>query len=565
MKKCYFLKSAKSKTGILFFPSFLLALLLWGFSAKANIYAFTNSYSGAQATPPNASPGGGIITGTYDDATNTITYTIFFGGLMAPTTVAHFHAPAPPGSPAPVIVPHAGFPAGVTAGLYAHTDVLTDAQEAWLLAGLVYSNIHTTAVPSGEIRAQIILGALPPGVYPFTAIYKGAKGSGTGIITGTFNENTNAINYTIMFRDLMAPTTVAHFHAPASPGQSAPVVIPHVGFPAGVTSGTYMQTNMLTPQQKTWLFQGLMYSNIHTTAVPAGEIRAQIILGPPAPCVAPSFLNNRQIVLDASCQGNDGNITIVPLSGTPPYQYSIDGGATYVAGPVYAYTFQNLAVGTYQLRLKDANGCESEIVTREVKLVYGVPCGGCIAPTFLDNSQIVLDASCNGGDGSISIIPTSGTAPFMYSIDGGATYVSGPNGGYTFQNLSAGTYQLRLKDAGGCESAIVNKDVKANAFGPCATIQALNPRLRSGAIDGAEIRAYPNPSRGQFQVQLQRFSAERVQVQILDSRGAVLQTRTVNARETNTVDINLSGKAKGLYLIRVVSEKGTQVQKITVQ
>jgi hypothetical protein len=282
-------------------------------------------------------------------------------------------------------------------------------------------------------------------------------------------------------------------------------------------------------------------------------------------CTPPTFLNNLQIVLDASECGNDGNISIIPLSGTAPFMYSIDGGATYVPGGNAGHTFQELAAGTYQLRLKDANGCESAVVTREVRPnVY--PCNNapCTPPTFLNNSQIVLDASCNGGDGAIYIIPTSGTAPFMYSIDGGATYVSGPNAGYAFQNLSAGTYQLRLKDSKGCESAVVTREVKANAYGPCA-IQAVNPRLRSAAMDNAEVRAYPNPSRGQFQVQLKRFGAERVQVQILDARGSVVQSRQVNAAETNTVDVNLSGKAKGLYLIRVVGQKGTQTSKVTIQ
>ena len=76
---------------------------------------------------------------------------------------------------------------------------------------------------------------------------------------------------------------------------------------------------------------------------------------------------------------------------------------------------------------------------------------------------------------------------------------------------------------------------------------------------------YPNPSQGKFQVQLKKFGAARVQVQILDSKGSVLQTKTVNAVETNTVDIDLSGKAKGLYLIRIVSDKGTQQTKVLIQ
>lgn len=64
---------------------------------------------------------------------------------------------------------------------------------------------------------------------------------------------------------------------------------------------------------------------------------------------------------DITCfnQGN-GTITInVPVTGTAPFQYSIhNGGATYQS----SNTFNNLPVGTYQIRVKDANGCESKSV-----------------------------------------------------------------------------------------------------------------------------------------------------------------------------------------------------------
>ncbi len=83
----------------------------------------------------------------------------------------------------------------------------------------------------------------------------------------------------------------------------------------------------------------------------------------------------------------------------------------------------------------------------------------CTAPTFLNTQPIVGNATCGKNDGQISIIPQSATAPFMYSLDGGTTYTSGPNAGYTFFNLPAGTYQLKLKDANGCESASIERVV----------------------------------------------------------------------------------------------------------
>ena len=87
--------------------------------------------------------------------TNTIFYTITFSGLSAPTNNAHFHGPGAPGVIAPVVIGHAGFPLGVTSGTYSKSDVLSDLFETQLLANLWYSNIHTTAIPAGEIRAQI--------------------------------------------------------------------------------------------------------------------------------------------------------------------------------------------------------------------------------------------------------------------------------------------------------------------------------------------------------------------------------------------------------------------------
>jgi hypothetical protein len=375
----------------------------------------------------------------------------------------------------------------------------------------------------------------------------------------------------------------------------------------------------------------------------------------------PTFLNNEQIVLQLSCAGNDGLISIIPTSGVPPFQYSIYGGSTYVNGPDQGYTFTNLTQGTYYLRLKDSQGLESEEIVKEIwpaptfhldhftttsascgasngtidivtkcgdapyhlrirgrsdeiesetgifhltqlpaglytisiTDAVGTPIlgpsplqvgsfevtvnaencpGTCVnPPTFLNNPQIVLDASCNRSDGQISIIPTSGTAPFMYSINGGTAYVQGLNVGHTFTNLAPGVYRLRMKESNGCESEIVSKVVGHLPGCPSGQNTLTGPSQRNGektlsiTVPAAQVITYPNPSHGRFWIQFKLFGAEKAQLQILDSRGAVVQTRTVNAQQTTTVDINLSGKAKGLYLIRVVSDKGVQTTKVQVQ
>jgi hypothetical protein len=277
-------------------------------------------------------------------------------------------------------------------------------------------------------------------------------------------------------------------------------------------------------------------------------------------CTPPTFVNNGLIILDATCANNDGNINIIPTSGSAPFMYSINGGATYVAGPNAGYGFQNLPSGTYKLRLKDAKGCESAIVERQVKLL----CTTCTPPTFVNNGLIVLDASCGKSDGAINIIPTSGTAPFMYSINGGATYVAGPNAGYGFQNLPAGTYKLRLKDSRGCESAIVERTVRNYYNCPGITVSS-NPFAAPLLSNRDVMTTYPNPNSGQFKLLLQNFQSPKAEVLIYDAKGTLIQKRSLNLTQNTVADFDLKSKAAGLYLIKVVSASGIKNMKVMVQ
>jgi hypothetical protein len=246
--------------------------------------------------------------------------------------------------------------------------------------------------------------------------------------------------------------------------------------------------------------------------------------------------------------------------------YSIDGGDTYVPGRSTGYTFINLVAGTYRLRLKDANGCVSDIVERTVEINCSAPC---TPPTFVNDLRIVLDASCGKNDGNITIIPTSGTPPFMYSINGGRTYVQGGNAGYTFSNLAAGTYQLRLKDVRGCESAVVEKTVRNLYNCPITSLTGAAPRLDDAESPFASnkdvITTYPNPNRGQFKVLLQNFAAPRAEVLVVDAKGAIIQKRSLNLNQNTITDFDLKGKARGMYYIRVVSSNGTKVSKVLIQ
>jgi parallel beta-helix repeat protein len=285
-------------------------------------------------------------------------------------------------------------------------------------------------------------------------------------------------------------------------------------------------------------------------------------------CNPPTFLNNGSIVRDATCGNSDGIVSIIPTSGVAPFMYSKDGGATYVAASDGGYTFDNLLPGTYRLRLKDANNCESEVVERAVR---SVNCGAittCTPPTFLNNGSIVRDASfCGSNDGFISIMPTSGEAPLMYSKDGGATYVAGPNGGYTFNNLTTGTYRLRLKNSSGCESEVIERSVRVINGSLCDGMASMSAVSELPLVFETQlIKTYPNPSKGQFKLQLLNSFTGKVEISILDGKGAVIKKSQYNLTgSNNTLDFNLSGQAAGLYYVKVTSKKGTEISKVIIQ
>ncbi|MEO6406633.1 MAG: CHRD domain-containing protein, partial [Ferruginibacter sp.] len=297
--------------------------LVFSNAAKASIYPFSLTYSGANENPPNASTATGTIIGTYDDFANKIYFTISFSGLTAPASGAHFHAAAGPTGNAPVIIPFANFPAA-TSGTYSGSASVTDLQETQLLAGLWYANIHDAAFPGGELRVQVILGAASNSIYTFSHTYSGLNevppnsSTATGTVTGTFNTATNRIIYTVNFSGLSANASGAHFHSPAPPTGNAPVIVPFANFPAA-TSGTYSGTAVVTDLQETQFLSNLWYANIHDANFPGGEIRTQIV-----PLLPPTITCPSNIVT-----ANDAGLCFASKT--------FSAGSTGVLSPVVSY------------------------------------------------------------------------------------------------------------------------------------------------------------------------------------------------------------------------------------
>jgi len=133
--------------------------------------------------------------------------------------------------------------------------------------------------------------------------------------------------------------------------------------------------------------------------------------------------------------GKDGMIIVNTVDGVAPFSYRINGGAFSASSTSRSFMFANQKAGDFTVDVRDANGC---IATQA---------GSLQEPTAITAVTTgVTPTSCVVGDGSLTINTTGGTAPYMFSIDKGATYQTSNKFDFVFANY----YEILIKDANGC-------------------------------------------------------------------------------------------------------------------
>src|SRR5690606_10189417 len=94
----------------------------------------------------------------------------------------------------------------------------------------------------------------------------------------------------------------------------------------------------------------------------------------------------------------------------------------------------NLAAGTYEVTVTDANGC---IIKQSFTITE---------PTALNSTPSHADVLCHGeSTGSATAVISGGVAPYTYAWNKGITSTTNEA-----TNLSAGTYEVTVTDANGC-------------------------------------------------------------------------------------------------------------------
>ena len=175
----------------------------------------------------------------------------------------------------------------------------------------------------------------------------------------------------------------------------------------------------------------------------------------------PSALMLSTTKVDISCNGGaDGQCSVTPSGGTPPYVYSWSNGASTA-------NITGLSAGTYTVTVTDNNECQN---TATVTINQ---------PNPLTVSVSANNGTCqNASNGAATATPAGGTAPYTFKWNNNATTA-------TISNIPSGIYTVTVTDAKGCTSS---GSVTINNFpSPTCTATVTKDVGISGASDGEAL------------------------------------------------------------------------------
>ena len=136
-------------------------------------------------------------------------------------------------------------------------------------------------------------------------------------------------------------------------------------------------------------------------------------------------------VANLRCSGNNqGDVTISVRGGVEPYSYIWNTGAT-------TRDIQNLTAGNYDVKVRDANGCEKATSAEVIE-----------PPVLVKSIDAITHISCHGqSNGSVNISVSGGTPPYSYQWSNGNT-------SQDLLDVPAGAYSVLIREGNGCETSL---------------------------------------------------------------------------------------------------------------
>ena len=225
-------------------------------------------------------------------------------------------------------------------------------------------------------------------------------------------------------------------------------------------------------------------------------------------------------VTQTTCNQNDGAISVNVTGGQTPYTFGWSNSAA-------TQNISNVAAGTYNVTVTDANGCQDTLNTAVVINSSATP----------DITLTPVHTSCANNNGSISSTVTGGIAPYTYEWSNGQA-------GTSINGLASGNYQLIVTDNNNCKDTAqttINASSLPNVqITTTHTTCGLNNGSVNVSVTGGTAPYTYIWSNGQTTAMLQNLSAGNYSISVEDAGGCTASAQTtVNSSTGPSVTVNV--------------------------
>ncbi len=421
-------------------------------------------------------------------------------------------------------------------------------------------NVTTTMIRDTCIydSAGVVSATATGGVQPYQ--YKMTKSDSPGAWWETWQSSNTFSNlpqgvYTVYVKDQNGCTrTVLRSVTYISAGPNISITKTHVKcFNGSDGSAQVTVTSGQNPGGTPYVYQ---WSNGATTSsvinIPAGNytIRVKDYLGcrkdSPVVITQPIELINNVHVKPVCFNATNGVITVTGSGGVPAYTYSIDNGSSYQPGNI----FNNVPQGTYSVILKDNNNCKDTVSAVVNSVTTATFLNFLVSSKHNAYDTLVVKEVCNPRPDSIRwVFDTAAVVIDAYQFEPRIRFAR------------PGTYNISMTAwFGGCDRSMT-KAIEVKPFD--STIVYTNTNL--AGID--TVLLMPNPSNGQFAMQIKLFRQQKLEVYVRDPQGMLLFSRRWNGVKEvmEYVNLNNSGQLpSGIYYMKIITDNDARDKRLII-